>query len=87
MAKEKAKKKDFTKRLKLVRKMATTVDVSPQDENEDAYQLSIQEDVVRLQDENRYLKSEVKQAQRDSTLFKSLAPIIEAQSRFYHTVL
>lgn len=84
MAKEKAKKKNFTKRLKLVRKTATTVDVSQQNENEDedAYQLSIQEDVVRLQDENRYLKSEVKQAQRDSTLFKSLAPIIEAQSPF-----
>lgn len=72
-----AKSKSFTKRLKLVRKTSA----NGADE-EGSYELSAEEDIRRLQDENRRLGAELKRTQRESTLFKSLAPLIEGQAPF-----
>jgi len=71
------KPKNFAKRLKLVRKISANGT-----DDEGSYELSAQEDIRRLQDENRRLGAELKRAQRESTLFKSLAPLIEDQAPF-----
>lgn len=48
-----------------------------QDEN-----LSLEEDVRKLEDENRRLKQGLREAQRESTLFKSLSTVVKQQPPF-----
>jgi len=72
--------KDFAKKLRLVRS-GTSSGTTPGGQ-EDSYDLSLQEGVTRLEDENRRLRSELKGAQRQSTVFKMLASIIEQQPPF-----
>ena len=58
------KPKNFAKRLKLVRKISANGT-----DDEGSYELSAQEDIRRLQDENRRLGAELKRAQRENPSF------------------
>lgn len=74
--------KDFAKKLRLVRSKQENVQKSDDTGSEDQYGLSLQEGITRLEDENRKLRTELKVAQRDSTVFKMLASVIEQQPPF-----
>jgi len=77
--------KDLAKKLRLVRTGRKTQDTgipNQPEEQEDQYGLSLQEGITRLEDENRRLRTELKTAQRDSTVFKMLAAVIEQQPPF-----
>jgi len=72
--------RDFVKKLRLVR--SKQVNNQKADDQDDNYGLSLQEGITRLEDENKKLRSELKGAQRESTVFKMLASIIEQQPPF-----
>lgn len=46
------------------------------------YEIELEEGLIRVEDENRRLRNSVKEAKRESTLFKSLAHVIEKQPPF-----
>ena len=74
--------RDFTKKLRLVR---TNQAPDPKGDGKDGgkqYELSMQEGITRLEDENRILRADLKTSQRQSTVFKMLARIIEQQPPF-----
>lgn len=80
MRKEFAMAKDLTKKLRLVRSRQDDQTGSLNESSQ--YELSMQEGIIRLEDENRKLKNELKASQRESTVFKMLANIIQQQPPF-----
>ena len=73
-------KKDMTRKLRLVtsKEKASVGQV----DTEDALELSMQEGLGRVEDENRKLRTELKEARRESTIFKMLARTISEQEPF-----
>lgn len=76
-------KKDPVKRRAAVKpKKTRAIEVVEDLPESNMYENELEEGIIRVEDENRKLRTALKEAKRESTLFKSLASVVQEQPPF-----